>query len=79
MELFGHYAQSGVFTPSDVAFERDGIAGECSENIETMIIADLDVEQLHRARYSGSVQNWKDRRTDLYRVVYRGGDVPREV
>ena len=69
-----HYARSGVFTPSDFQFERDGIAAQCSENIETMIVTDLDVELLHRARYSGAVQNWQDRRTDLYRIRYRDRD-----
>ena len=65
-----HYAQSGVFTPSDVPFARDAIAAECSENIENMIVTDLDIELLHRTRYSGAVQNWKDRRTDLYHIQF---------
>ena len=64
-----HYAQSGIFTPSDIAFERDGVAAECTPNIETMVMSDLDLEILRRARYSGTVQNWKDRRTDLYRLT----------
>jgi len=65
-----HYAQSGIFTPSDVSFDRDGIAAQCQANIETMIVHDIDVERLRRHRYSGSVQNWKDRRSDLYRIEY---------
>jgi predicted amidohydrolase/ribosomal protein S18 acetylase RimI-like enzyme len=69
-----HYAQSGIYTPSDFSFERDAIASECTPNIETMIVSDLDLEILHRARYSGTVQNWKDRRSDLYRIRYRAGD-----
>jgi hypothetical protein len=69
-----HYAQSGIYTPSDFSFERDAIASECTPNIETMIVSDLDLEILHRARYSGTVQNWKDRRNDLYRIRYRAGD-----
>ena len=32
-----HYAQSGIFTPSDVSFARDGIAAECTPNIETLV------------------------------------------
>jgi len=74
-----HYAQSGIYTPSDVSFERDGIAGECTPNIETMVISDLDIEGLRRARYSGTVQNWQDRRGDLYRIVVKEGDGPYEV
>lgn len=65
-----HYAQSAIFTPADAEFARDAIAAESNANIETMIIHDVDIEQLRRHRDAGSVQNWHDRRTDLYRVVY---------
>jgi predicted amidohydrolase len=67
-----HYAQSGIFTPLDYAFARDGIAGESTPNIETLVTADVDLEQLRRHRYEGVVQPWEDRRTDLYGVVWRG-------
>ena len=66
-----HYAQSAIFTPADAEFARDAIAAESTANIETMIIHDVDVEQLRRHKEAGSVQNWNDRRTDLYRVVYQ--------
>ncbi len=66
-----HYAQSGIFTPADVEFARDAVAAECNPNVETLIIHDLDFEQLRRHRESGSVQNWNDRRHDLYRIVYQ--------
>jgi predicted amidohydrolase/ribosomal protein S18 acetylase RimI-like enzyme len=65
-----HYAQSGIFTPSDIPFVRDAIAGEATPNIETVIFEDLDLELLKKQRQSGSVLNWKDRRTDLYEVRY---------
>ncbi|MCC7338282.1 MAG: GNAT family N-acetyltransferase [Pirellulaceae bacterium] len=65
-----HYAQSGIFTPADIEFARDAIAAECNPNIETVIIHDLDFEQLRRHREAGSVQNWNDRRRDIYRVLY---------
>ncbi len=65
-----HYAQSGIYTPADVEFARDAIAAECNPNVETVIIHDLDFEQLRRHREAGSVQNWNDRRLDLYRVQY---------
>ncbi len=74
-----HYAQSGIFTPADVEFARDAIAAECNPNVETLIIHDLDFEQLRRHRESGSVQNWKDRRRDVYRVTYQEGDKRYEV
>jgi predicted amidohydrolase/ribosomal protein S18 acetylase RimI-like enzyme len=63
-----HYAQSGIFTPADIPFKRDAIAAECTPNIETVIFEDLDLELLKRHRQSGTVLNWKDRRSDLYEV-----------
>ncbi|MFN3151940.1 GNAT family N-acetyltransferase [Bremerella sp.] len=65
-----HYAQSGVFTPCDAEFARDGIAAECNPNVETIVIHDVDLELLRRHRMEGSVQNWNDRRKDLYKVQY---------
>lgn len=66
-----HYAQSGIFTPADVAFSRDAIAAECTPNVETFVMQDLDIEALRRHRYRGSTLNWRDRRKDLYEVVYK--------
>ncbi|MBK8178823.1 MAG: bifunctional GNAT family N-acetyltransferase/carbon-nitrogen hydrolase family protein [Planctomycetes bacterium] len=68
-----HYAQSGIFTPADFSFAREGVAAECMPNIETLIVQDVDIELLRRHKQRGSVQNWNDRRTDLYRVEYRDG------
>jgi predicted amidohydrolase len=65
-----HYAQSAVFTPADAEFARDAIGAECNANIETMIILDVDVELLRRHKLHGDVQNWNDRRRDLYQVAY---------
>jgi predicted amidohydrolase len=66
-----HYAQSGIFTPLDHAFARDGIAAESTPNVETLVIADVDLDLLRRHRYEGSVQPWHDRRTELYGVVWK--------
>lgn len=74
-----HYAQSAIFTPADAEFARDAIAAESNANIETMVIHDVDVEQLRRHKESGSVQNWNDRRTDLYKVVYEEDGQQHEV
>ena len=74
-----HYAQSGIFTPADAEFARDAVAAECNPNVETVIIHDVDLELLRRHRDSGNVQNWNDRRTDLYRVVYQEDGQSREV
>lgn len=65
-----HYSQSAILTPSDIPFERDGIAAECSPNIETMIYHDLDTNLIKRHQRLGNVLNWKDRRTDLYKMQY---------
>lgn len=74
-----HYAQSGIFTPADIPFSRDAVAAECTPNIETLVMQDLDIELLRRHRYRGTTQNWRDRRRDLYKVLYKEGDVEREV
>jgi predicted amidohydrolase len=60
------YAQSGIYTPSDFPFPRDGIAGECEANVETVVIADVDLEVLKRNRKSGTVKQLMDMRKDLY-------------
>jgi len=67
-----HYAQSAIFTPLDFSFARDGVAAESTPNVETLVIADVDLELLRRHRYSGTVQPWTDRRTDLFSVGWRG-------
>jgi len=69
-----HYAQSGIFTPADIPFHRDAIAAECTPNVETIVMQDLDVELLRRHRYRGTTTNWRDRRRDLYRVTFKDGD-----
>jgi predicted amidohydrolase len=69
-----HYAQSAILTPADVSFARDGVAAECEPNIETLVVQDLDLELLRRHRYTGSTQNWSDRRRDLYGVRYAEKD-----
>ncbi len=74
-----HYAQSGIFTPADISFSRDGIAAECTPNIENLVIHDVDIELLRRHRLAGSVQNWNDRRRDIYHVQWKGPEGPLEV
>ncbi len=64
------YAQSAIFTPSDVEFHREGIATEAPANTETLIFQDLDLNLLMRNREFGSVQTLKDRRNDLYTLNY---------
>ncbi len=65
-----HYAQSGIFTPSDFPFARDAVASESTPNVETIVVHDVDLELLRRNRVAGTVRPWTDRRTDLYGVRY---------
>ena len=62
------YAQSAVFTPSDFAFPTEGIKAEATPNTEMTLIADVDLDLLKQLHSFGSVQNLKDRRSDLYRL-----------
>jgi len=73
-----HYAQSAILTPSDFYFSRDGVAAECQPNIETVVLAELDLVLLRRHQRKGTVRNWQDRRKDLYRISYTASDGPRE-
>ncbi len=66
------YAQSCILTPCDFPFARDGIAADTTPNVETVAFADLRPETLYMARNSGTVQNLKDRRHDLYHFQWRG-------
>ncbi|WP_017931005.1 bifunctional GNAT family N-acetyltransferase/carbon-nitrogen hydrolase family protein [Robiginitomaculum antarcticum] len=65
-----NYAESCILTPCDFPFARDGIAAECSENVETVAIADLDLTDLSWARANGTVRNLRDRRFDLYQTQW---------
>ncbi|WP_088102716.1 bifunctional GNAT family N-acetyltransferase/carbon-nitrogen hydrolase family protein [Halalkalibacter urbisdiaboli] len=65
------YAQSGIFSPSDFTFARDGIVGECNPNIETVVVGDVDLESLRRHRRAGSVNQLRDRRHDIYGITYK--------
>lgn len=62
------YAQSAVFSPSDFSFPHDAIMAESTPNTEMIIFSDLDLDRLKVVRSEGSVNNLKDRRTDLYDV-----------
>jgi predicted amidohydrolase len=66
-----NYAQSAIFTPSDIPFTKDAIQAEATPGIETVNIDDLDLELLKRQRKTGTVLNWEDRRKDLYDIIYK--------
>ena len=65
-----HYAESCILTPSDMSFARDGVAADTAPNTETIALADLKLSDLRVARNEGMAQNLRDRRFDLYRVVW---------
>ena len=64
------YAQSCILPPCDLVFARDGIAADTTPNVETVAFADLRLETLNVSRNSGTVQNLKDRRHDLYTLYW---------
>ena len=68
-----HYAQSGIFTPSDISFDREAVAAECTPNAEMVLIHDIDLDKLMHHKHFGTVRSWIDRRTDLYTVEYDDG------
>ncbi|MFT7576203.1 MAG: putative amidohydrolase/ribosomal protein S18 acetylase RimI-like enzyme [Alphaproteobacteria bacterium] len=68
-----HYAESCILTPCDFAFARDGVAADTAANTETIAFADLRLSDLRVARQSGTTRNFRDRRFDLYRVVWNDG------
>jgi len=63
-----NFAQSAVFTPSDFQFPNNAIKAEATPNTEMVMLADVDLSHLKELHEFGSVQNLKDRRTDLYEV-----------
>lgn len=66
------YSQAAVFTPSDFAFPHDAVAAEATPNTEMTLIVDLDLDNLKELRSHGSVRNLRDRRLDLYDVIWTG-------
>ena len=71
-----NYGQAAVCTPCDVGFPKDGIMAEADANVETVVIAELDLNDLAVQRDLGSVKPLQDRRSDLYELKSR---VPVEV
>lgn len=65
------YAQSAIFTPSDFAFPTNSIKAEATPNTEMTVIADVDLELLKELHNFGSVRTLRDRRKDLYEIVWK--------
>ncbi len=70
------YGQAAVLTPSDFEFARDGIAAEADSSEETVLICDLDLDDLHAARQQGTVTPHLDRRLDLFGYAFKGVMTP---
>ncbi len=66
------YGQSAMFSPSDFGFPHDAIVAEATANVETLLVAELDLDKLAKVRSAGSVRNSGDRRRDLYEVNWIG-------
>lgn len=71
------YSQSAVFSPSDFAFPSNGIVAEATPNTEMVLIADVNLDLLLELQESGSVTNFKDRRTDLFSLKMRNQRRPK--
>ena len=63
-----NYGQAAICTPCDVAFPMDGIMAEAEPNFETVVVSELDLNDLAVQRDLGSVKPLQDRRVDLYEV-----------
>lgn len=61
-----NYARSAVLTPSDFGFPDQAVIAEADPNIETVVVADLDLSALSQYRLDGSVRPLHDLRPDLY-------------
>lgn len=75
-----HYGQAAVYTPSDFEFSRDAVRAEADPNVEMLLVADLDINDLHRTRAAGSVRPKLDRRRDLFEMrVHLKNELPMTV
>jgi len=72
------YAQAAVLTPSDFAFARDAIAAEADSSEETLLVCDVDLDDLYGSRSAGTVTPRLDRRKDLFEFVCHAGDTEEE-
>lgn len=60
------FAQSAIFTPSDIGFPMNAIAAEADPKKEMVVFADLDLDYLRKIRIEGTVKPLLDRREDFY-------------
>jgi predicted amidohydrolase len=55
------YGSSAILTPSIEPFPVKSVLGETKLGEEGVVVADLDLDMLEKARESGDVRNWNDR------------------
>lgn len=70
-EYLLNYARTAVLTPCDVGFAALGVAAEADPNVETVTMADLDLNSLAHQRELGSVRPFYDLRPDIYHLEAR--------
>ncbi len=63
-----NYARSAVLTPSDFGFPDAAVISEADPNVETVVVADLDLAALAQYRIDGSVRPLHDLRADLFEL-----------
>ena len=61
-----HYGQASIISPSDFPFARDGIAAEGTPNMEQIVVADVNLDNLLKNRISGTTIPLYDKRKDIY-------------
>ena len=61
-----NYARSAVLCPSDFGFPDRAVIAEADPNVETVVVADLDLTSLAQYRLDGSVRPLRDQRVDIY-------------
>lgn len=71
------YSKSAIFSPSDFSFPSTGIMAESTPNTEMVLVADVDLDLLKHLSDKGSVNNLRDRRTDLYTLKLKKKAEPR--
>ena len=64
-----NYGRAAVLTPSDFAFPMNAIQAEAESDTETVVITDLNLDDLAMQRGLGSVTHLRDRRPDLYEIT----------
>jgi predicted amidohydrolase len=61
-----NHGQAALLSPCDYPFPPGGVLAQGIVNDDQVVVADFDLAALARARASGSVRTWQDRRRDLY-------------